>query len=49
VRPLSAPLDEVYAMKVLKKSEVIKRHQVEHTLTERVSPLPSLSLPPPSL
>ena len=25
----------VFAMKVLRKSEVIKRHQVEHTLTER--------------
>ena len=36
VRPKSAPLTEVYAMKVLKKSEVIKRHQVEHTMTERM-------------
>jgi serine/threonine protein kinase len=36
VRPKHAPQSEVYAMKVLKKSEVIKRHQVEHTLTERM-------------
>ena len=36
VRPKNAPLSEVYAMKVLKKSEVIKRHQVEHTMTERM-------------
>jgi len=35
VRPIRAPQSEVYAMKVLKKSEVIKRHQVDHTLTER--------------
>jgi serine/threonine protein kinase len=27
--------DVVYAMKVLRKAEVVKRHQVEHTLTER--------------
>ena len=26
---------EVYAMKLLQKSEVIRRHQVEHTMTER--------------
>eukprot|EP01036_Dinobryon_divergens_P028995 gene28995-38039_t len=36
VRPLSSPNQEVYAMKVLRKNEVIKRHQVEHTLTERM-------------
>lgn len=37
VRPLTpASCDEVYAMKVLKKTEVVKRHQVEHTITERV-------------
>jgi serine/threonine protein kinase len=35
VRPIRAPQSEVYAMKVLRKSEVVKRHQVEHTLTER--------------
>ena len=35
VRPVGAPSDQVYAMKVLRKAEVIKRHQVEHTLTER--------------
>jgi len=35
VRPSVAPLSEVYAMKVLRKHEVIKRHQVEHTKTER--------------
>jgi serine/threonine protein kinase len=35
VRPLLAPQDAVYAMKVLRKAEVVKRHQVEHTLTER--------------
>jgi serine/threonine protein kinase len=26
---------EVYAMKVLEKSEVVRRHQVDHTITER--------------
>jgi serine/threonine protein kinase len=26
---------ELYAMKVLKKSEILKRNQVEHTMTER--------------
>jgi serine/threonine protein kinase len=26
---------ELYAMKVLKKSEILRRNQVEHTLTER--------------
>ena len=36
VRPQSGGPHEVYAMKVLRKQEVIKRHQVEHTLTERV-------------
>ncbi len=36
VRPKHAPLTEVYAMKVLKKAEVVKRHQVEHTMTERM-------------
>ncbi len=35
VRPSKAPQSEVYAMKVLRKQEVIRRHQVEHTLTER--------------
>lgn len=35
VRPLNAQHDQVYAMKVLRKVDVIKRHQVEHTLTER--------------
>lgn len=35
VRPLSAQHDQVFAMKVLRKVDVIKRHQVEHTLTER--------------
>jgi serine/threonine protein kinase len=35
VRPIRAPQSEVYAMKVLRKAEVVKRHQVEHTLTER--------------
>lgn len=35
VRPVLAPPETVYAMKVLRKHEVIKRHQVEHTLTER--------------
>lgn len=35
VRPSRAPQSEVYAMKVLRKSDVVKRHQVEHTLTER--------------
>lgn len=32
---MSAPQSEVYAMKVLRKNDVVKRHQVEHTLTER--------------
>lgn len=35
VRPILAPAEQVYAMKVLRKSEVVKRHQVEHTMTER--------------
>lgn len=35
VRPINAYANEVYAMKVLKKKEVVKRHQVEHTKTER--------------
>lgn len=35
VRPLKAPMSEVYAMKVLRKSEVTKRHQVDHTMAER--------------
>jgi serine/threonine protein kinase len=35
VRPHHAAYDGVFAMKVLRKTEVIKRHQVEHTLTER--------------
>lgn len=35
VRPVLAPAEQVYAMKVLRKSEVVKRHQVEHTMTER--------------
>lgn len=35
VRPSLAPPSEVYAMKVLRKTEVVKRHQVEHTKTER--------------
>ena len=26
---------QLYAMKVLKKAEIIKRNQVEHTMTER--------------
>ncbi len=26
---------ELYAMKVLKKGEIVRRNQVEHTLTER--------------
>ena len=29
------PQNELYALKVLKKSEVLKRNQVEHTMTER--------------
>jgi len=36
VRPTSAISSaEVYAMKVLSKAEVVRRHQVEHTKTER--------------
>lgn len=35
VRPVRGGQSEVYAMKVLKKSEVIRRQQLEHTLTER--------------
>ena len=37
VRPRDADANsgEVYAMKVLQKSEVIRRHQVDHTMTER--------------
>jgi serum/glucocorticoid-regulated kinase 2 len=27
--------NELYAMKVLKKSEILRRNQVEHTMTER--------------
>lgn len=34
-RPVRGGQSEVYAMKVLKKSEVIRRQQLEHTLTER--------------
>ena len=32
---MDAPEEEVYAMKILKKSEVEKRKQVEHTMEER--------------
>ena len=35
VKPESAPITEVYAMKVLNKADVVRRHQVEHTKTER--------------
>jgi hypothetical protein len=35
VRPVNAYAHEVYAMKVLIKKEVVKRHQVEHTKAER--------------
>lgn len=28
-------INELYALKVLKKSEILKRNQVEHTMTER--------------
>lgn len=35
VRPVHAPLSEVYAMKVLRKAEVVKRKQVDHTMAER--------------
>jgi len=35
VRPVDAPVEEVYAMKILKKAEVEKRKQVEHTMEER--------------
>lgn len=36
VKPMNPPYNQdVYAMKVLRKEEVVKRHQVEHTLTER--------------
>ena len=28
-------MNELYALKVLKKSEILKRNQVEHTMTER--------------
>lgn len=35
VRPVRAPLNEVYAMKVLSKADVLIRNQVEHTMTER--------------
>lgn len=35
VRPNNAPKCEVYAMKVLKKSEVVKRGQIDHTKSER--------------
>ena len=39
VRPKDADANsaEVYAMKVLQKSEVIRRHQVEHTITEEIT------------
>ena len=33
--PTKQPSDELYAMKVLKKSEILRRNQVEHTMTER--------------
>jgi serum/glucocorticoid-regulated kinase 2 len=32
---VDAPPEEVYAMKILKKVEVEKRKQVEHTMEER--------------
>ncbi|CAE7475006.1 sck1 [Symbiodinium microadriaticum] len=35
VRPVGAPPEEVYAMKALKKAEVEKRKQVDHTMAER--------------
>eukprot|EP00602_Paraphysomonas_sp_CaronLab_P000922 CAMPEP_0185032604 /NCGR_PEP_ID=MMETSP1103-20130426/20806_1 /TAXON_ID=36769 /ORGANISM="Paraphysomonas bandaiensis, Strain Caron Lab Isolate" /LENGTH=535 /DNA_ID=CAMNT_0027568561 /DNA_START=137 /DNA_END=1744 /DNA_ORIENTATION=- len=35
VRPVGAPAEEVYAMKALKKAEVEKRKQVDHTMAER--------------
>ncbi|KAJ1414796.1 kinase-like domain-containing protein [Ochromonadaceae sp. CCMP2298] len=35
VRPHQSSYEGVFAMKVLRKAEVIKRHQVEHTMTER--------------
>lgn len=35
MRPVDAPPEEVYAMKILKKCEVEKRKQVEHTMEER--------------
>jgi serine/threonine protein kinase len=30
-----ADCGELYALKVLKKSEILRRNQVEHTMTER--------------
>lgn len=33
--PASQNGGEIYAMKVLKKSEILRRNQVEHTMTER--------------
>lgn len=30
-----ADSSELYALKVLKKSEILRRNQVEHTMTER--------------
>ncbi len=30
-----ADVGELYALKVLKKSEILRRNQVEHTMTER--------------
>ena len=35
VKKRVAPDGELYAMKVLKKSEILRRNQVEHTKTER--------------
>ena len=35
VRPKGAPHNEVYAMKVLKKLDVVRRNQVHHTKAER--------------
>lgn len=33
--PAKQESGELYAMKVLKKSEILRRNQVEHTMTER--------------
>jgi hypothetical protein len=33
--PVKQAEGELYAMKVLKKSEILRRNQVEHTMTER--------------